>query len=143
MKKLELHWKILIGMVFGLLFGFGMTQISWGTGFVVDWIKPLGDIFIKLLKLIAIPLILASLIKGISDLKDISKFRNIGLRTIVIYIVTTIFAITIGLLLLKVRIRFMFMIVLVEKLQRWCLVYLKNLLRLLIVIEMPNRKWKK
>ena len=101
MKKLELHWKILIGMVFGLLFGFGMTQISWGTGFVVDWIKPLGDIFIKLLKLIAIPLILASLIKGISDLKDISKFRNIGLRTIVIYIVTTIFAITIGLLLVN------------------------------------------
>ena len=101
MKKLELRWKILIGMVFGLLFGFGMTQISWGTGFVVDWIKPLGDIFIKLLKLIAIPLILASLIKGISDLKDISKFRNIGLRTIVIYIVTTIFAITIGLLLVN------------------------------------------
>ena len=101
MKKLELHWKILIGMVLGLLFGFVMTQISWGTGFVVDWIKPLGDIFIKLLKLIAIPLILASLIKGISDLKDISKFRNIGLRTIVIYIVTTIFAITIGLLLVN------------------------------------------
>ncbi len=102
MKKLALHWKILIGMILGLLFGFAMTGISWGPGFVSDWIKPLGTIFIKLLKLIAIPLILASLIKGISDLKDISKFRNIGLRTIVIYIVTTIIAITIGLLLVNV-----------------------------------------
>jgi Na+/H+-dicarboxylate symporter len=101
MRKLELHWKILIGMVLGLLFGFAMTGISWGTGFVVDWIQPLGTIFVKLLKLIAIPLILASLIKGISDLKDISKFRDIGLRTILIYVVTTVIAITIGLLLVN------------------------------------------
>ncbi|MGB5822230.1 MAG: dicarboxylate/amino acid:cation symporter [Saonia sp.] len=102
MKKLELHWQILIGMVLGLLFGYGMTQLGWGKQFVLDWIKPLGTIFVKLLKLIAIPLILASLIKGISDLKDISKFRNIGLRTIGIYIVTTIIAITIGLVLVNV-----------------------------------------
>ncbi len=102
MKKLELHWRILIGMVIGLLFGFAMTQVSWGADFVKDWIKPLGSIFIKLLKLIAIPLILASLIKGISDLKDISKFKQIGLRTIIIYVVTTVIAITIGLLLVNV-----------------------------------------
>ena len=101
MRKLELHWKILIGMVLGLLFGFAMTGISWGTDLVVDWIQPLGTIFVKLLKLIAIPLILASLIKGISDLKDISKFRDIGLRTIMIYVVTTVIAITIGLLLVN------------------------------------------
>jgi Na+/H+-dicarboxylate symporters len=101
MKKLALHWKILIGMVLGLLFGFAMTGISWGTDFVVNWIQPLGTIFVKLLKLIAIPLILASLIKGISDLKDISKFRDIGLRTIMIYVVTTVIAITIGLLLVN------------------------------------------
>ncbi len=102
MKKLELHWQILIGMLLGILFGFGMTQIDWGAGFVSDWIKPIGTIFIKLLKLIAIPLILASLIKGISDLKDISKFKNIGLRTIVIYIFTTVIAITIGLVLVNI-----------------------------------------
>lgn len=102
MKKLELHWQILIGMILGILFGFAMTQISWGRGFVSDWIQPLGTIFVKLLKLIAIPLILASLIKGISDLKDISKFRNIGLRTILIYICTTVIAITIGLILVNV-----------------------------------------
>ncbi|WP_281540310.1 dicarboxylate/amino acid:cation symporter [Maribacter aestuarii] len=102
MKKLELHWKILIGMVLGILFGFAMTQLEWGADFVNDWINPLGTIFVKLLKLIAIPLILASLVKGISDLKDISKFRNIGLRTIGIYISTTVVAITIGLLLVNV-----------------------------------------
>jgi len=102
MKKLELHWQILIGMLLGILFGFAMTQLSWGKEFVNDWIQPLGTIFVKLLKLIAIPLILASLVKGISDLKDISKFRNIGLRTIGIYIVTTVVAITIGLVLVNI-----------------------------------------
>ena len=101
MRKLELHWQILIGMLLGILFGFLMTQVDWGKDFVGDWIQPFGTIFVKLLKLIAIPLILASLIKGISDLKDISKFRNIGLRTIIIYIATTIIAITIGLVLVN------------------------------------------
>lgn len=101
MRKLELHWKILIGMVLGIVFGFVMTQVDWGKGFVSDWIQPLGTIFVKLLKLIAIPLIIASLVKGISDLKDISKFRNIGLRTIGIYILTTVVAISIGLILVN------------------------------------------
>ena len=102
MNKLELHWKILIGMLVGILFGFAMTGIEWGPTLVDNWIKPFGTIFIKLLKLIAIPLILASLIKGISDLKDISKFKNIGLKTIVIYVFTTIVAITIGLVLVNI-----------------------------------------
>ena len=102
MKKLALHWKILIGMVFGIVFGFVMLQVDGGKGFVADWIKPIGTIFVKLLKLIAIPLILASLIKGISDLKDISKFKNIGIRTIITYVMTTIIAISIGLLLVNI-----------------------------------------
>jgi Na+/H+-dicarboxylate symporter len=100
MKKLALHWQILIGMLLGLIFGFIMLQVG-GKDFTTDWIKPIGTIFVKLLKLIAIPLILASLIKGISDLKDISKFKNIGLKTIVIYIGTTVVAISIGLLLVN------------------------------------------
>ena len=89
-------------MVLGLLFGFLMLQFDWGKDLVNDWIKPLGTIFVKLLKLIAVPLILASLIKGISDLKDISKFKNIGIRTIITYILTTVIAISIGLLLVNV-----------------------------------------
>ena len=102
MKKLELHWKIVIGMLLGLLFGYLMLQFDGGRQLTVDWIKPLGIIFVKLLKLIAIPLILASLIKGVSDLKDISKFKSIGLRTIGIYIVTTVIAISIGLIIVNV-----------------------------------------
>ncbi|MDC3388505.1 dicarboxylate/amino acid:cation symporter [Flavobacteriaceae bacterium] len=97
MKKMALHWKILIGMVLGIIFGFIMNSIDGGKGFVSDWIKPFGTIFINLLKLIAVPLILASLIKGVSDLKDISKIKTMGLRTISIYIVTTLVAIMIGL----------------------------------------------
>jgi Na+/H+-dicarboxylate symporter len=102
MKKLALHWQILIGMVIGLIFGFIMLQIDGGKSFTDDWIKPLGSIFVKLLKLIAIPLILASLIKGISDLKDISKFKSIGIRTIITYVMTTVIAISIGLILVNV-----------------------------------------
>ncbi len=101
MRKLELHWQIMIGMLLGLVFGFGMTYLEWGKEFVTNWVSPFGTIFIKLLKLIAVPLILASLIKGISDLKDISKFRNIGLRTIGIYIGTTTVAIILGLVLVN------------------------------------------
>jgi Na+/H+-dicarboxylate symporter len=97
MKKLALHWKIIIGMVLGILFGFIMNSILGGKVFVTDWISPFGKIFINLLKLIAVPLILASLIKGISDLKDISKIKTMGLRTIIIYVGTTLIAIIIGL----------------------------------------------
>ncbi|WP_166387113.1 MULTISPECIES: dicarboxylate/amino acid:cation symporter [unclassified Polaribacter] len=97
MKKLALHWKILIGMVLGILFGFIMNTIDGGKGFVIDWVKPFGTIFINLLKLIAVPLILASLIKGISDLKDISKIKKMGIRTMIIYMLTTLVAIIIGL----------------------------------------------
>ncbi|WP_105050164.1 cation:dicarboxylate symporter family transporter [Polaribacter butkevichii] len=84
MKKLELHWQIMIGMVAGILFSLALTQVDWGPQFIDNWIQPIGNIFVKFLKLIAIPLILASLVKGASVLKDISKYRNIGLRAIVI-----------------------------------------------------------
>ena len=101
MKPIALHWKILIGMILGVIFGFAMLQFDGGAQFVNNLIKPLGVIFIKLLKLIAIPLILASLIKGISDLKDISKLASIGVKTIVIYVLTTIIAISIGISLVN------------------------------------------
>ncbi len=97
-----MHWKIVIGMVAGLLFGFSMTFFSWGNEFVTNWILPLGTIFVRLLKLIAVPLILASLIKGISDLKDIAKFKDMGLKTFGLYMMTTLVAIFIGLTLVNV-----------------------------------------
>lgn len=97
MKKLALHWQILIGMALGVIFALILTNFSWGADFIGDWIKPFGTMFIRSLKLIAIPLILAALIKGISDLKDISSLSQMGFRTIITYVLTTVIAVSIGL----------------------------------------------
>lgn len=102
MKKLALHWQILLGMIFGVVFAVLLIQFDWGKNIIVDWIKPFGTIFINLLKLIAVPLILASLIKGVSDLKDISKLSQMGGRTIGLYILTTVFAVSIGLAIVNI-----------------------------------------
>ena len=98
---MALHWKIMIGMILGVIFGISLSYTKQGPEFISDWIKPFGTIFINSLKLIAMPLILGSLIKGISDLKDISKLSRMGSRTIVIYICTTVFAVLIGLSLVN------------------------------------------
>jgi len=102
MKKIALHWQILIGMALGIFIGLGLTIFDWGAEFVTDWIKPFGNIFINSLKLIAVPLIIASLIKGVSDLKDISSLSKMGLKTIVTYILTTLVAVSIGLAIVNV-----------------------------------------
>lgn len=101
MKKLALHWQILLGMALGVVFALIMTNFSWGADFIEDWIKPFGTIFINALKLIAVPLILASLIKGVSELKDISQLSKMGFRTIGTYILTTIIAVSIGLVVVN------------------------------------------
>tara|TARA_B110000438_G_C15811310_1_gene649785 strand:+ start:1337 stop:2614 length:1278 start_codon:yes stop_codon:yes gene_type:complete len=101
MRNLALHWKIIIGMILGVAIGGVASLVPWGSGFVSDWIKPFGTMFINSLKLIAMPLILASLIKGVSDLKDISKLSKIGGRTIAIYLCTTVLAVLIGLVLVN------------------------------------------
>ena len=102
MKKIPLHWKILIGMALGVIFGIIMSNFDFGKELISDWIKPFGTIFINSLKLIAIPLILASLVKGISDLKDISKLSQMGGATIATYMITTVLAISIGLIVVNV-----------------------------------------
>jgi proton glutamate symport protein len=98
MKKLAMHWKILIGMVLGLLFGLLMKNLE-QNGLVIDWIKPFGTIFINLLKMIAVPLIVVSLIVGLADLKDISKLSKLGSRTVLFYLCSTLVAVSIGLVL--------------------------------------------
>lgn len=97
MKKLALHWKILIGLLLGILWAVLSSLMKW-SAFTADWIAPFGTIFINLLKLIAIPLVLFSIIKGIADLKDITKLKRVGLKTIGLYLITTVVAITVGLL---------------------------------------------
>src|SRR5690606_521981 len=97
MKKIALHWQILIGILAGILVGILCVQFDAGTAFAVDWIKPFGTIFINLLKLIAIPLIIVSLIKGISDLVDVTQLSSLGIRTLCFYVATTIIAVMLGL----------------------------------------------
>lgn len=95
--KIALHWQILLGMLAGIIFGFILSKFSWGPELIRDWIKPFGTIFINVLKMIAVPLILVSLIKGVSDLKNISSLSRMGTRTIVTFIITTVIAVSIGL----------------------------------------------
>jgi len=100
MKNLALHWKIIIGMVLGVAYGLIANQIGW-VSFTNDWIKPWGTIFVNLLKLIAIPLVFSSLIKGVASLSDISRLSRIGGKTITFYLASTIIAVTIGLFLVN------------------------------------------
>src|SRR3546814_16620 len=101
MKRLPLHWKILIGMLLGIVFGAVMKAVGL-PAIVVDWVKPFGTIFINMLKMIAVPLVAVSLIVGLADLKDISKLSKLGGRTIVFYLFTTVFAVSLGLVLVNV-----------------------------------------
>jgi len=99
--KIALHWQIILGMIAGIGFGVLMIQFSWGPEFVKDWIRPLGTIFINALKLIAVPLILASLIKGVSDLKDVSQLSKMGTTSIISFLSTTVISVCIGLVLVN------------------------------------------
>ena len=83
-------------MGLGLGFGFLALALHWES-FVHDWVAPWGTIFMRLLKLIAVPLVLVSLIMGVVKLKDIRNLSRIGVKTILIYICTTIIAVSIGL----------------------------------------------
>lgn len=100
MKNIALHWKIIIGMILGVVFG--LLSITVGLDqFTSDWIKPLGTIFINLLKLIAVPLVFASLIKGVASLSDISRLSRIGSRTVALYLTSTVIAVTTGLFIVN------------------------------------------
>ena len=119
-RKLALHWRILLGMVFGVVFSIILLSIPWGSElttitvggeerqiknaelFVRNWVKPFGNMFINSLQLIAVPLILGSLIKGVSDLKDISQLSTLGLRTISLFIGTSVIAVSVGLIVVNV-----------------------------------------
>lgn len=101
-KKIPLHTKIIAGLVLGLIFGLVVIKTPIPNSFTLDYIKPIGTIFINALKMIAVPLVLASLIVGVSNLGDISKLSRIGGKTIGTYLVTTVLAITIGLVLVNI-----------------------------------------
>jgi len=100
-KKLALHWKIIIGLLLGIIWAYISASFGWST-FTKNWIAPWGEIFINLLKLIAIPLVLFSIIVGISGLSDIKRLGRVGIKTLGIYLLTTVFAVSLGLVLVNV-----------------------------------------
>ena len=100
MKKLSLHWKIIIGMLLGVFWSLLGSMFGW-SDFTIKWISPFGDIFINLLKLIAVPLVLFSVIKGVSSISNISLLGRMGFKTLACYLFTTVMSISIGLLLVN------------------------------------------
>ncbi|MHA7129515.1 dicarboxylate/amino acid:cation symporter [Algoriphagus namhaensis] len=102
LKKIPLHTQIIIGLVLGLAFGLVVIFSGIPNSFTLDYIKPIGTIFINSLKMIAVPLVLASLVVGVSNLGDISKLSRIGGKTIITYLCTTVLAVTMGLLLVNI-----------------------------------------
>ena len=100
MKNLALHWKIIIGMLLGVIYGISAHSLGFND-FTTDWIKPWGVIFVNLLKLIAVPLVFASLIKGVASLSDITRLSKIGSRTVLLYLFSTVLSVSIGLFLVN------------------------------------------
>ena len=100
MSRIALHWKIIIGMVLGVIYGLIANNIGLNS-FTTDWIKPWGIVFVNLLKLIAVPLVFASLIKGVSSLSNIASLSRIGSRTILLYLFSTVLSVSIGLCLVN------------------------------------------
>ncbi len=96
----KLHWQIIIGLILGLIYGVIAAAQGWGQ-FTADWIAPFGTIFLNALKLIAVPLVLASLILGVASLSDLRKLSRIGGKTIGIYLGTTAVAVTLGLVIVN------------------------------------------
>ncbi|MEO9803468.1 MAG: dicarboxylate/amino acid:cation symporter [Reichenbachiella sp.] len=100
MKNLPLHVKIVIGLVLGIVWAFISSALGWNT-FTITWIDPFGVIFIRLLKFIAVPLVLFSIISGVSGLSDVSKLGRLGGKTLGAYLITTVTAVGLGLLLVN------------------------------------------
>jgi Na+/H+-dicarboxylate symporter len=100
MKKLALHWKILIGMLLGIIWALLSSSLGWSE-FTINWIDPFGTIFINLLKLIAVPLVLFSIIGGVANIGDPSSLGRMGGKTLLIYLLTTVMAISLGLVLVN------------------------------------------
>jgi Na+/H+-dicarboxylate symporter len=101
MKKLPIHIKILFGLILGVIYAFLSSYLGWNN-FTINWIDPFGTIFIRLLKFIAVPLVLFSIIGGVANLSDVSKLGRLGGKTLGAYMATTFLAIGVGLLLVNV-----------------------------------------
>lgn len=99
MKKMQLSTKILIGLAVGIIAG---ILLQGAPNVANTWIKPFGTLFLNLIKMIIVPLVLASLIVGTCGLGDVKKLGRIGGKTLAYYLLTTAFAVTLGLILANI-----------------------------------------
>jgi len=100
MKNIKLHWQIIICMILGTIVGILFNSSgNYDNSTIYTLILLLGDIFIRLLKMVIVPLIFTSIIMGISSIKDQSKIGRLGFKTLIYYICTSLIAILIGLTL--------------------------------------------
>ena len=100
-KGLAMHWQVIIGLLLGIVYAWMSIQFGWNE-FTLNWIQPFGDIFINILKLIAVPLVLFSIISGVASLGDMRKLGRMGIKTLALYLTTTMFAVIVGLTLVNV-----------------------------------------
>lgn len=100
MKSLPLHVKIILGLILGVIYSFISSSLGWNE-FTISWIDPFGKIFIRILKFIAVPLVLFSIMSGVAGLKDITTLGRMGGKTLLFYLATTVFAIGVGLVLVN------------------------------------------
>lgn len=97
---MALHWKIIIGLLAGIAWAVLSTFVGLNT-FTLNWIDPFGEIFIRLLKLIAVPMVLFSIIKGVTGMPDLKVLGRIGFKTLALYLITTVLAVCIGLVVVN------------------------------------------
>ena len=100
-KGLAMHWQVIIGLLLGIVYAWMSIQFGWNE-FTLNWIQPFGEIFINILKLIAVPLVLFSIISGVASLGDMRKLGRMGIKTLALYLTTTMFAVIVGLTLVNV-----------------------------------------
>ena len=100
-RKMALYWQIMIGLLLGVIWSFVSAEMGWSK-FTLDWISPWGDIFINVLKLIALPLVFFSITIGVASLSDLSKLGRIGFKTLGAYLITTVLAVGVGLTLVNI-----------------------------------------
>ena len=97
MKKIKLHWQIIICMILGASLGMYFNSTGYDNSYLYTLIVLMGDIFVRLLKMVIVPLIFTSIIMGVSSIKDRTKIGRLGFKTFLYYMTTSLIAILIGL----------------------------------------------
>jgi proton glutamate symport protein len=99
--RLKLHWQILIAIAFGIAIGLLSRELNF-TWLIADYIRVLGDIFLRALRMIIVPLIVASIISGVTSIKSAGNLGRMGAKTFAYYIFSTLAAILVGLLMVNI-----------------------------------------